>query len=544
MENFSKIPDSSLNQMELTELRDLVRKFQNRENFILMTDSYKLTHHLLLPKGITKMYSYLESRGGEMEYTVFLGLQYYLIRYLEGVRITRENIEEAHKFNIAHFGFDCFDLKLWERILNVHDGKLPLQIKAIPEGTVTKTKNVLLTIESTDPECICLVQPVETLLMKLWYPITVATYDRHIKEIITEYWNKTSDSPEWLIDFMLHDFGYRGVSSEETAAIGGGAHLVNHKGTDTIAGIRMLQNFYSDSGEEMFGYSVIASEHSVTCAYGDASCEFQAYSEIIDRVKREIPDIGILSLVSDTYNIYRVCNDILPSLKHKIEGWKNSKGEQVKIVIRPDSGDPESVLFGQRGLTAKDTKLIEAVASYYNNDKAFAISLIKKGVFNILEEHFGSTINSKTYKKLNPCIGVLQGDGISLNSIKKLLERMKEEKFDTSGLVFGSGGKLLQAHDRDEQKFAIKATYIEINEKPRNIMKNPATDPGKVSKCGLLKLVIENGEYKTIQSSELDFKNLHDELRTVFENGEVLIKEDFSVIRERAKIQSKQLEIV
>lgn len=482
--HFGKFLRSELEKMSQAELVNLIYNKQNEDkNFIVMSDSYKMTHHLLLPEGIEEAYSYMESRGGEMEYTIFILMQYYLIKYFAGVVVTQENIEEAHELSIKHFGKDCFNRALWDHILNDCGGKLPLEIKAVKEGTKVPSKNVLFSIRNTTKKSAPLTNIAETLLMKLWAPCTVAAYSRHIYELILKYAKETSTNPLDICRFLIHDFGYRGVSSEESAAILGAAHLaVGNLGTDTVAAIRLLRQFYD---ADMPGYSVVASEHFVACAFGREN-EIDYYRNAIKH-----HPTGILSLVSDTYNIYNVCRTILPTLKESI------LERDGKLVIRPDSGDPIKVLFGYDENEITADMIGRIFLKNQDGSVGREISYDESiGVYGILFEEFGYDTNELGYRTLNPKIGVLQGDGISLISIGKILEKMKSLKIDTTQLVFGSGGKLLQAHDRDEQKFAIKATFVKINGKGLDIQKDPFTDPGKKSKKGYLKLVEIDGVLK------------------------------------------------
>lgn len=548
-QHFGDYSDRELKSMRSEQLIEIIMNVQNDDNFIIMTDSYKMTHHLLYPEGLREVFSYMEPRGGDMPYTVFFALQYYLKRYVAGKRITQAKINEAHKKNILHFGFDCFDSTMWDHILKVHDGELPLEIKAVPEGTPVAVKNVIMTIRNTDSKCAALTNITETLLMKLWAPNTVAAYARIMKELITRYHSQTSCLPEFLIDFNHHDFGYRGVNSEESARILGAAGLTSFKGTDTMGALSFCDKYYD---EPMAGFSVIASEHSVMCSYGGRDKEAGAYKSIIDKVKKVCANVNpssgiiILSLVSDTYNIYNVCHKILPELASEFIGWTNNNGIAIKIVVRPDSGEAEDVLFGVKEFdqNQESLELVERVKSDMNISFEEAHGLVKKGVFNILFDKFGSTVNDKGYRVLNPQIGVLQGDGVSLTSSKVLFKRMVIEKIDTMMLVLGSGGKYLQAHDRDEQKYAIKATHIITEDGPVNIEKNPITDPGKKSKHGYLKLVRVGEGYngfKTLQSGDPGFDEGEDCLVTVFLNGKITKEYTFAEIRENCKISVLEL---
>jgi len=544
--HFGDYTELELSKFTPQQLIDIINGFQNEDNFIIMSDSYKMTHHLLYVDKLQEVYSYLEPRGGEMPYTVLFGLQYFIKRYIAGVRITKQKIEEARQKNIAHFGFDCFDDTMWNYILEKHGGVLPLEIKAVPEGTPVGVKNVLLTIRNTDKNCAPLTNVTETLIMKLWAPNTVATYSRMVRELISKYHKLTSDVPEFLIDFMHHDFGYRGVSSEESARLLGAAALSSGlKGTDTMGALSFLEKYYN---EPMGGYSVIASEHSVMTSYGGKLHEEEAYRKIIQRVKRKMmnanPASGviILSLVSDTYNIYNVCYRILPKLASEFIGWKNNFGCTLKIVIRPDSGDPETVLFGS-DTSIEDEKLANNLAADMNIDFDEAWSLVTKGVVQILFDKFGYTTNSKGYRVLHPQIGVLQGDGVSYKVIEQLYYEMVRLKIDTMNLVFGSGGKYLQAHDRDEQKYAIKATHVIIDGVGVSIEKDPITDSGKKSKKGYLKLVRTGNTWKdlhTVQSIDESYETDIDIMETVFLNGNLIKEYDLSEVRKYADFTSEE----
>lgn len=554
--HYGDYTDEELLKMSPKELIEIIKAIQMEDNFIIMTDSYKMTHHFLYPEGLEEVYSYIESRGGEMPYSVFALLQYYLKKYFAGVRITPEKIEEARQKNIEHFGFDCFDDTMWKYIWEKHGGRLPLRIKAVPEGTPVKVKNVMMTVVNTDKRCGALTNISETLLLKLWAPNTVAAYARIIRVLMLKYWHLSSDAPQWLVDFMHHDFGYRGVSSEETARILGAAGLaMGFKGTDTMGALKLAENFY---GEKMAGFSVIASEHSVMCSYGGRQKEEEAYRRIIRRVKKKCANVNpasgviILSLVSDTYNIYNVCYRILPRLANEFIGWKNNHGIPLKIVVRPDSGDPIDVLFGTGRREVKELQdavyvadLIGRVASDMQISKEEASKIVEMGVFNILFEKFGETRNSKGFRVLHPQIGILQGDGVSLKAIAQIYEVMMEPqvKIDSMMLVFGSGGKYLQAHDRDEQKYAIKATHVIIDGEGTRVEKNPITDSGKKSKTGYLKLVRTGPTWKdlfTMQSHEKGFEETKDEMEDVFVDGELLREMKFSDLRENSKIYEQE----
>lgn len=463
-------------------------------NLILMTDSYKLTHWGQYPVGMTKVYSYLESRGGKFDKTLFYGLQYYLKEYLEGVVVTLKDIDEAETFAKEHFGNDLFNRSGWEHIVKHCGGKLPIKIKAVKEGTLVKNHNVLMTIENTDPNAFWLTNVMETLLMKIWYPITVATNSFYSKVKIREYLMETADTLDSL-PFKLHDFGYRGVSSEESAGIGGSAHLINFMGTDVIGAITFADKYYNGG---MIAFSVPASEHSVACAFGP-NAEEQYFLNML----KQYPT-GIVSIVSDTYNIYDFVKCMSTKYRNKILEREGT------VVFRPDSGDPVEV----------NSRLIDILWDIFG----------------------GSYFNG--YKLLDSHIRLIQGDGIDIDMIDKILNMAKLKGFSADNWVFGSGGGLLQKFDRDTQKFAIKASYGEIKGKGFPISKDPVTSSNKKSKPGMLKLIGSIDNFMTISSDDNtpeQFNGYIDNLETVFENGEIKREQSFEEIR---NISNKFLDYV
>ena len=477
-------------------------------NFIRRSDSYKYTHWQQYPPGTTHLYAYMESRGGRFPDTVFFGLQYYLLEYLSGRVICREMIDDAEQFCNRHFGAKVFNRTMWQHILTEHDGRLPLRIRAVPEGTVVPVGNVLMTVENTDPICYSLTNFVETMLLKTWYPITVATQSRAIKALILRYLEDTGDPK--LIDFKLHDFGYRGVSSEESAAIGAAAHLVNFKGSDTVIGVGLLEDYYdalpsldlASAGmlpkdfprhgslqEPCAAYSIPAAEHSTISSWGEER-ELDAYRNMLEK----FPD-GLVAVVSDTWDIFRAVEKIWPALKNEV------LARNGVLVIRPDSGAPKDIVLE---------------------------------VCQKLAERFGAEQNAKGYEVLHPKVRVIQGDGINLFSIEEILENLKRSFFSADNVAFGMGGALLQQVNRDTQKFAFKASCVTIDGVDHDVWKKPVTDSTKSSKPGRLALVHkEDGTWETRKDPLGNYPN--DQLVTVFENGQVTKHWTLPEIRARAK---------
>ncbi|KAM9650870.1 nicotinamide phosphoribosyltransferase isoform 2-T2 [Trichechus inunguis] len=322
-------------------------------NILLATDSYKVTHYKQYPPNTSKVYSYFECREKKTENakvrkvkyeeTVFYGLQYILNKYLKGKVVTKEKIQEAKEVYKEHFQDDVFNEKGWNYILEKYDGHLPIEIKAVPEGSVIPRGNVLFTVENTDPECYWLTNWIETILVQSWYPITVATNSREQKKILAKYLLETSGSLDGL-EYKLHDFGYRGVSSQETAGIGASAHLVNFKGTDTVAGIALIKKYYGTK-DPVPGYSVPAAEHSTITAWGKDH-EKDAFEHIVTQFS-SVP----VSVVSDSYDIYNACEKIWgEDLRQLIV----SRSTEAPLIIRPDSGNPlDTVLKIVEGMKKK-----------------------------------------------------------------------------------------------------------------------------------------------------------------------------------------------
>lgn len=454
-------------------------------NIMLATDSYKISHANMLPEDLTYMETYSESRGGDYPYTLFFGMQYYIKSFLTGVQVTEEKIQEAVELYSVHFGSDkVFPEDKWRYILKEHNGILPIKIESVKEGSIVPVHNVLFKVSSTDKNCPWLVGIVETMLMRLWYPISVASNSMLGKEIMDHHFEISGENSDTL--FMLHDFGYRGVSADEQAWIGGAAHLLSFKGTDTVAGIRMLQKYYNTGVQ---GFSVPASEHMVMSIRGREN-ERQAY---IDAFKAYPTDI--LSLVSDTYDIYKTC-EMLGTDEELRNLILNRDG---KFVIRPDSGVPVEVL----------TKCLE-----------------------IIEKYFGSTTNSKGYKTVNEKIGFLWGDGVSVGKIHTYLEVLEHKGWSMDNFVWGGGKEILQNFTRDTIKFAIKCSYAELNGKSVDVYKDPITGKSKKSKKGK-QFLIYNDEtgYKTINHHELEkYQWNFNCLQTVFENGELMNEQSYEDI--------------
>ena len=459
-------------------------------NMLLNTDSYKPSHWLQYPPNTTEVYSYIESRGYDKDNkifkyipgneTVFAGLQPYLMEYLSK-GFTKNDIQKAEEILTLHG--EPFNKDGWLSMYKKYGGRFPVEVKAVPEGLVIPTKNILVDVVNTDPEFAWLTSYIETLLLRLWYPITVATVSWRIKNVIREYLVNTADDLSG-INFKLHDFGSRGVSSKESAGIGGVSHLFNFLGTDTLEAILYARKYYK---ENMAGFSIPAAEHSSITTWGKDR-EVDAYRNMLKHFAK--PNT-LLAVVSDSYDIYNATKNI----------WGKTLKKEVQesgatVVIRPDSGDPTAMV-------------LHTLAG--------------------LAENFGFTVNSKGYKVLNN-VRVIQGDGIDEVSIRSILEVASKNGFSADNIAFGMGGALLQQINRDTFKFAMKASSTTNDRGVVDVYKNPITDPGKVSKRGKLGLYQNpsTGQYFTARS---EYKELPNVLQTVFKNGEILKEYSLEEIR-------------
>lgn len=470
------------------------------------SDSYKFTQFRQLHPHTTGMFSYLECREGAMfPETMFFGLQAMLMGYLSGQVVTREAIEIGERWAKVHFGRDdCFNRHGWEMVLAKHGGKLPVVIQAVPEGMVVPNRNVLMTIENTDPDIPWLNNWLETFLVQVWYPSTVATLSREVRKIILRYLEETGDPS--LLDFKLHDFGYRGSSCVEAAGLGGMAHLATGAlGTDTVRAIDYANWYY---GEEMAGFSIPASEHSTITSWGGPEFEAEAFQNML----HQFPS-GLIACVSDSYNIFRAVREL----------WGKQFKDQVLerdgcLVIRPDSGSPPAVI---------------------------------KECCDGIWETFGGTVNSKGYKVFDPHVRLIQGDGIEWYSdpyssaspdhmqhtCEDILQNMKYHGYSADNIAFGSGGGLLQKMNRDTQRFAFKCSATKRNGTWYDVWKDPITSSGKASKRGKLALVRNTlSQFATIRTYDEQEANHEHLLETVFLNGEVTKRQSFKEIRQRCAV--------
>lgn len=456
-------------------------------NPILDVDSYKASHYRQYPPGTTAVSSYIESRGGAAPHTVFFGLQRFLKTYLSQ-RVTQAHIEEAAHLLPAH-GLPFHEAG-WRHILEVHGGRLPLSVEAVPEGSVVPVSNVLVQVRNTDPTCAWLTSYVETALLRaVWYPTSVATRSFECRRIIAAALERTADNADGL-PFKLHDFGARGASSAETAALGGAAHLLSFQGTDTVAAIRLLRESYD---ADMPGFSIPAAEHSTMTAWGRER-EVKAYANMLASFGGEG---RVVAVVSDSYDLFHAIDALWGEQLR--EAVMNSGGT---LVVRPDSGDP--------------------------------VQIVCESIERLMAK-FGFRTNSKGYRILPDCVRVIQGDGVSPAMIETILDAMAEQGLCADNVAFGMGGELLQRVDRDTQKFAMKASAVEIDGQWHDVYKDPVTDPGKVSKRGRLALV-HDGLWRTVRAEQRGAAN--NALREVFRDGALYLEDTLDAVRARLDVSA------
>lgn len=459
------------------------------------TDSYKLSHWTQYPPGFQGMMSYFESRGGRFKECTLFGLQYLLHEYLSR-RVTRQQVEDAAAFAKAHG--EPFNYNGWMHIVINHGGRLPVRIRAIPEGLVVPTGNAILTIESTDERVPWVVSWLETMLVRLWAPSTVAIASRESKRIIRHYLDISADDPDSEINFKLHSFAARGVTCLEQSRLNEAGHLLTFLGSDTIEGIRLLNHFYD---ADMAGNSIPATEHSTVTMWGREH-EYEMFQDYVQRelVDRQLPP-GVPKLaacVSDSWDIYEACrawtSDPLLSM---------IKGSGGTLVIRPDSGDPLVVL----------PKMLDILAARLGSEMR---------------------INSQGFCVLPDYFRIIQGDGINQDSMAAILKRLVDLNWSTSNIAFGSGGGLLQQWNRDTQKWAFKCCAAKIGGTWRDVYKDPVTDPGKKSKRGRLDLIQHlDGGYQTVWIPDGEVQSNGSVLELVFENGEIMRHTTLYECRER-----------
>ncbi|THD32948.1 nicotinate phosphoribosyltransferase [uncultured Flavobacterium sp.] len=477
-------------------------------NPLLLTDGYKVDHRRQYPEGTTLVYSNWTPRKSRIENVdevVFFGLQYFIKKYIiedfenSFFRQPKEEVVKKYARRINNYlGENQVGTK---HIEDLHDlGYIPMVFKALPEGASVPVRVPMFTMYNTKPEFFWLTNYFETLLSAvIWLPCNSATIARQYRKVLDRFAKETSSVPEF-VNWQAHDFSMRGMGGVEAAVTSAAGHLLSFTGTDTIPAIDFFEEYYNaNSDKELIGGSVAATEHSVMCM-GTTEGEFETFERLITKVYPK----GIVSIVSDTWDLWKVLTDYLPRLKNNIVS------REGKVVVRPDSGDPIHILCGNPyGKTEEE----------------------RKGVIELLWDVFGGTINDKGYKELVPQIGSIYGDSITIERATKICEKLKEKGFASTNVVLGIGSFTYQYNTRDTFGFAMKATYGEVNGEGRAIFKDPITDDGtKKSAKGLMKIELENGTYKLIDQVSWD-EEKKGELKEVFRDGKLLIDYSLAGIR-------------
>jgi nicotinamide phosphoribosyltransferase len=465
---------------------------------LMDNDSYIPSHFRQLPPDTEYTFAYLESRGGRYGEMLWNGLQHILRRLTTPVR--KEHVEAAARFHKVHG--EPFPIEGWMRIVEKHDGLIPLKIRALPEATIVPSRNALLTVRNTDPALPWLPSWFETQKVRTWLPLNTGTRSLYCKRVIWKHLVKTSMDPKNEVLWKLHDFGSRGAGSRESASIAGTSHLINFLGTDTVIAMLFAAEQYkrndpkyqimSPEFEKVLGGSIPAMAHYTVTSWKRAN-EVEAYRNMI----RANPEFKLLAAVSDSYDIFNAVENL----------WCEELLEEVQmsgktIVIRPDSGDPVDVNLR---------------------------------IMRIIDRKLGMRENMKGYKVLPDCFRIIQGDGNDdEESIDRVLTAITNAGFSATNINFGMGGGLHQLHNRDTQKIAYKTSAA----KPKDgdwysFKKDPVTDPGKTSKEGILDVIKEGGVFKTVQMPTPEPHRLT-EMVDVFENGRMLKEFDFEEMRARA----------
>lgn len=478
---------------------------------INLTDGYKLGHRNQYPAGTEYVYANLTPRSSgyypeASEGVVVFGIQYFIKRYLieefNNSFFTKPKEEVVARFQRR---IDTFlgedNIVGTKHIEELHDlGYLPIHIKALPEGTLCPIKVPVLTIINTDPRFFWLVNYLETLMScTLWLPMTSATTSRLFKKQLYAHAEKTGFKDDFL-GFTCHDFSMRGMSGVEASILSGMGHLTSFVGSETIPAIDALETYYNaDADLELLAATIPATEHSVMCASGKED-EISTYKRLLTETYPK----GFVSIVSDTWDYWKVITEYLVSLKEEI------LARDGRFVVRPDSGDPVDIICG---VTANST---------------LHLSLPKdapeiKGTYELLWEIFGGTINEKGYKVLNPKIGIIYGDSINLERQLEIYKRLEAKGFAATNLVLGIGSYTYQLKSRDSLGFAVKSTWCQVNGEGIEIFKDPKTDGGiKKSLKGLI-MVSTYGDGKDSTLVAVDQVTKEQEegglLKTVFKDG-------------------------
>lgn len=481
-------------------------------NFILNADSYKNDHGRMLKHGVQYMEGSIIPRKPSRHSThvCSFGVQIVLKDYMSGIQITKEAIDIAER-EITRAGYQ-FNRERWEYIVSEYGGKIPLTIRAVPEGTIIPVGVPQVRVFNTDPKVVWLVGYVETMLQRgVWYPSTVASNAYSLKCLIAGVMRRhTGNGDPNSVAYHVHNFGDRGAPCYEAAVLSGASHAVFFSGSDSLASNMHINDWYNSDGSYLS--SVLASEHSVTCSNSDASRrnDFNMALKMLCILKEQISYVKetgngapVVSMVIDTYDAFRFVRDFLGTeLKQMIIELGELGG---KVVARPDSGNPVEMTI----------KIIE-----------------------LFMEKFGYTVNEQGYKVLPKYLGVLQGDGINEDSIREIIAVLDEKKISIENQLFGMGGGMTHpAKGRDTFSYAMKATAQFVDGAWEDLFKDPITDVGKRSLRGR-QTTYRCKESGKIFAERIELQDVNpmieDMMVDVFVNGELVNESTFDEVRERA----------
>ena len=479
-------------------------------NPVTLIDGYKLDHRRQYPTCTTKVYSNWTPRMSRIEgqnEVVFFGLQYFLQKYLteEFQKFFNEGTNKVCKRYAKRVaGYLGPNQIGTDHIKALNElGYLPLRFCAVPEGSKVPLRVPMLTVENTHPDFAWLVNYFETIMSNvLWLPCTSATTASRMRKLLNDRAVATG-SPAGFVPWQGHDFSFRGMSGPEAASLSGAGHLLFFTGTDTIPALDLIDDYYTCDEGYLIGGSVAATEHSVMCAGGEES-----ELETFDRLLNLYPE-GIVSVVSDTWDLWKVLTNILPTLKARI------MARNGKLVIRPDSGDPVKIICGDPDAPV--------------NSPAY------KGTIECLWDVFGGEMTSTGHRLLDSHIGCIYGDSITYERASAITEGLAKKGFASANMVFGIGSYTYQYVTRDTFGFAMKATWVEIDGKGIDIFKKPVTDSGmKNSAKGRIAVLNGSDGKLYLKDQATPEEEKRSELQPVWQDGKFLVKESFQTIRERA----------
>lgn len=495
-------------------------------DFITLVDGYKVDHRRQYPQGTEYVYSNFTPRASRVPgvtEVVFFGLQYFLGAYLQELAhetfFSKQRgaiVKRYQRFLDSYLGPNNVGV---QHIADLHDlGYIPLRFRALPEGTRVPLRVPMFTVENTRPEFFWVTNYIETMLSNvIWKACTSATTAYHFRKTL-EGAARLTGGDQNFIDWQGHDFSFRGMSGVEDAALSGAGHLLSFTGTDTVPAIQLLDRYYAGPDNGLVGGSVAATEHSVMCAGGQDG-ELQTFERLLD-----VYPSGILSAVSDTWDLWKVLTEILPALKDRI------LARNGKLVIRPDSGDPADILCGDKPGTLHTQQVVGP-----------DVCARRRGVVQSLWDTFGGTINEAGYKVLDSHIGAIYGDSINGARAADICARLAAKGFASTNVVFGCGSYNYQYVTRDTFGFAMKATWAQVDGEEHQLFKDPVTDDGtKRSARGRLAVArkVDTGELCLIDGRTMadELTNpVGDELRTVWQNGRFVNPTNLADIRKRLR---------